>query len=199
MVTPSVTMTQTFHNRQLSTFFDGCETLFSQLVGEMVQRGEVDVKNVPLGYLTVDVNFGAGLKASSTMSVCDFQSTSHNITHLQILRPPSRLMSSFATDMNDMFDHLVCYLKSTSEMPSGASMALLVTKVTVGTHVFNTTLSIDLGTVAIVPVLQPRSHPSGGNGMLTMPSSTSDIDDDEDGELDLDSISVGPLDRDNRD
>ena len=52
-MTPSVTMTQTFHNRQLSTFFDGCETLFCQLVGDMIQRGHVDVKNVPLGYLTV--------------------------------------------------------------------------------------------------------------------------------------------------
>ncbi len=195
-MTPSVTMTQTFHNRQLSTFFDGCETLFCQLVGDMIQRGHVDVKNVPLGYLTVDVNFGPGLKASSTMSVCKFQSSVNTTqTHLQIIRPPSRLMSCFATDMNDMFDHLVVCLKSTSEMPSGACMALLVTKVTVGTHVFNTTLSIDLGTVVVstIPPLQPPSHPSSGHGMLTMLTD----DDDEDGDdQDSDSVSVGRLDRD---
>lgn len=40
----SVTMSQTFHNRRMNLFFDGCQNLFGQLVAEMAHRGEVKVK-----------------------------------------------------------------------------------------------------------------------------------------------------------
>ena len=164
----SVTMSQTFHNRRVNLFFDGCQNLFGQLVAEMAHRGEVKVKidNGALGHLNVDVNFGVGLKASSTMVIEPASCPAGiNVSNRISMISASTLVSPFATDMNEMFNHLVVSLLSSSEMPSDATMALLVTKVTVGAHTYNSTLSVDLQ--SSMRALAPSHHqpqPSSGMG-----------------------------------
>lgn len=106
----SVTMSQTFHNRRMNLFFEGCQNLFGQLVAEMAHRGEVKVKvdNGALGHLNVDVNFGVGLKASSTMVIEPASCPAGiNVSNRISMISTSTLVSSFATDMNEMFNHLV--------------------------------------------------------------------------------------------
>lgn len=169
-------MSQSFHNRRMNLFFDGCQNLFGQLVAEMSHRGEVKgkVDNDALGHLNVDVNFGVGFKASSTMVIEPFSFPAGiKVSNRISMISTSTLMSSFATDMNEMFNRLVVSLISSSEMPSGVTMALLVTKVTVGAHTYNSTLSVDLQ--SSMRALAPSQHQPQPN--ILMPGDTDSLPD----------------------
>lgn len=129
----------TFHSRAVHGFLDMCQSLFSHLTQELMNRRMCNNYGV-MGTLNLDMNFGNGRTMNASMSVEPWNLPNVPTSNLPTTLSYISLVDGFISDAHDDFRTLVSHMEAAGEIDG--FQVVLVINVAFGIRTFSSTFSI---------------------------------------------------------